>query len=240
MAYTTEQLITDAFYLSNILSRNFETPSNSYLEDGLYRLNGYLAMKGAEEKLIPYYTVVDGNFVAGQEVYFIEGLIEIETLTFFLENPNTTNSVRFNMREATRFDYFATGRAEHVDSLPSMWHLERTLGGSNLYVYYLPQQNYAYQLTGKYVLTSTTLNQDLSLVYDRWYIEYLTYGLADYLCQYYSVATPEGVLRQMKAIESYMRTLSPMDLTFRKTMYFGSVGSISYAQANISRGFTVA
>lgn len=240
MAYTTEQLVTKAYYLSNILSRQFETISGSQLEDGLDRLNGFLAMKGAEEKLIPYYSVVNGNFIAGQETYFIENLIEIETLTFFLENPNTTNSVRFNMREATRFDYFASGRAENVDSLPSMWRLERTLGGSNLYVYYLPQQNYAYQLTGKYVLTSTALNQDLSLVYDPWYLEYLLYGLADYLCQYYSMQTPDGVLRQLKAIESYMRTLSPMDLTFRKTEYFGNVGSINYAQANISRGFTVA
>ena len=240
MAYTSQQLITNAFYLSNILSREFETISNANLEDGLFRLNGFLAMKGAEEKLVPYYQVVNGNFIAGQEKYFIPNLIEVETLTFFLQNPDDANTIRFPMREMTRYDYFGSGRAEQIDSLPATWRLERVLGGANLYVYYLPQQNYPYQLTGKYALTSTVLNQDLSVVYDTWYLEYLLYGLADYLCQFYSVITPASVSKQLAAIENYMRTLSPMDLTFRKTEYLSQNDSVNYATAHISRGYTVA
>jgi hypothetical protein len=236
--YTTQKLITESFYLSNIVSRDLETISQSQLQDGLFRLNGFLAMKGANTKLIPYYRVVQDNFIAGQEKYFIPGLVEIETLTFFLPNANNTNSVRFPMWERTRYDYFGSARAEQIKALPYQWELERVYGGANLYIYNLPQQDYPYELVGKYLLTQTVLNQDLSVVYDDFYIEYLLYGLAKYLCGYYDIDPPRHVEQQLKEMENYLRTLSPMDLSMRKLQAFTAQPGPDYAQANIGRGFT--
>jgi hypothetical protein len=238
MAYTTQQLIVDAWYLSGIVARDLETVGGSQIDDGLYRLNGFLAIKSANMGMIPYYQVVNDNFIAGQEKYFIPNLIHIESLTFFLDQPNSGAPVRFSMEEVTRQQYFATGRIENIKTLPYQWHLERVYGGSNLYIYYPPQENYAYELVGKYNLDQTVLNQDLSLFYDRYYIEYLTYGLAQYLCEFYNVLPPPSVLKQLMDFENNIRDTSPMDLTMRKLEYFPSQSSITYAQANIGGGFT--
>lgn len=238
MAYTSQQLISNAWYLSGIVSRELETVTGSQIDDGLFRLNGFLAMKSADTGLIPYYQVVNGNFITGQELYYFPNLTHIESLTFYLESPNLTNSVRYSMQEATREQYFATGRVENIETLPYQWHLERVFGGANLRVYYLPQQDYPYQLVGKYQLLQTVLNQDLSLVYDQFYIEYLMYGLAQYLCEWYNIIPPPFVVKQLAAFENSIRETSPMDLTIRKMQYFSSQAGLSYSQANIGRGFT--
>jgi len=70
MPYTSQMLITNAYYLSGIVSRGLETVTNEQLNDGLFRLNSFLAMKSADTGLIPYYQVVNGNFIAGQQQYF--------------------------------------------------------------------------------------------------------------------------------------------------------------------------
>lgn len=240
MAYTSQKLISEAWYLSGIVSRELETVSGSQIDDGLFRLNGFLAMKSADTGLIPYYQVVDGNFIAGQELYYIPNLIHIESLTFYLSSPSDPNSVRYSMQEATREQYFATGRVENITTLPYQWHLERVLGGSNLRVYYEPQEDYPYQLVGKYILNQTVLNQDLSLIYDPFYIEYLLYGLAQYLCEWYNVVPPPFVVKQLAAFENSIRDTSPMDLTMRKLEYFSSQSGLTYAQSNIGKGFTIA
>ena len=237
MAYTTQELITQAWYTSGIVARDLQTLTDGQLEDGLNQLNDLLAMKAADLGLIPYYQVVNGNFIAGQEIYFIPNLTHIESLTFYLESPDLTNSVRYSMREVTREEYFATGRVEHIETLPYQWHLERVYGGANLYIYYPPQLNYPYQLVGKYELNSTVLNQDLSLIYDRFYLVYLRYALAEYLCEWYNVIFPPKSEMKLRSIENSIRDTSPMDLTMRKLEYFPTQTGLSYAQANIGKGF---
>lgn len=118
--------------------------------------------------------------------------------------------------------------------------MERVFGGADLYVYYLPLENYAYQLVGKFQLQQTGLFQDLSQIYDNFYIEYLTYGLAVYLCQWYNTVPPLHIVKQLESFENIIRDTSPMDLTMRKLEYFSRQPGTNYAQANIGRGFTVA
>lgn len=235
--YTTQDLITNAFYLSQIVARGLQTVTQDQINDGLWRLNGFIAMKGAQTKLVPYYKEVQGNFITDQEMYFIPGLTEIETLVFYLPDSNGNNAVRFSMREETRFDYFATGRVEGIDALPYQWHLERVYGGANLYVYYLPQQDYAYTMLGKFELAPVQLNQILSVTYDQFYLEYMLYGLAIYLCEFYDVVPSGSLMRQYHDFEFQLSTLSRMDLTVRKLECFAKGSGIQYADANIGRGF---
>lgn len=235
MTYTTQKLISNAFYLSNIVSRDFESVSGSQMEDGLYRLNGFLSAQAADLGHIPTYKVYRFNAVIGQEVYFIPYLVEIETLTFNL------GDIRYSMLEASRQDYFGTGRIDNIDSLPYQWHMERAfedgLDGSNIYVYYSPQQEYVFQLTGKFLIQNVVLNQDLSQFFEPFYLEYMLYKLAEYLCEFYSVPTPSNVAQKIRSYEQTMRDISPLDLSMKKMTCFNELGGFSYADVILGRGW---
>ena len=231
MAYTAQQLIVNAYYLSGIVSRDYEFTSGSEIEDGLFRLNGLLALQSADIGHLPYYTVYNFDMIIGQESYFIPNLVEVETMTFNI------GTVRYSMMPTTREDYFATGRINGIESLPYQWHLERELNGSTIYIYYTPIQAYSSVITGKFALYTTTLNQDLSLVYEGFYLEYLLYKLAVYLCEYYNVNPPASVLAQLMSFEQIIRDISPMDLTLQKINYFGAATGFNYADAIIGLGW---
>ncbi len=236
MAQTTRQLIIDAYYLSGLVARGLQSVSGEQLDDGLNRLNAFLAMKGANTRMIPYYQEVEGNFVAGQEKYFIPNLVAVETFAFFLEDGNG-KSVRYSLREVSRDEFFGWPRAENVQTLPFQWHLERVKGGANLYVYFTPDKPYPYLLTGKYRYDTLSLNQLLDNIFDDFYKDYLLYGLADYICKYYSVETPMSVKEQLREFENYLNDLSPMDLSLRKIEFFPDNTALNYGDVNIGRGW---
>lgn len=156
MTYTVIKLITNAFYASGIVSRNFQTVTGSQLNDGLDFLNDILADKTIEKDMVPYFTKYEFFAVAGQEKYFIPNLESMETLVFFI------NNVRYQMRSLDRKVYFGSSRADNINSLPFNWHLERCFGGANLYLYFKPQTNYPMQMWGTFRLASVVLNQNLN------------------------------------------------------------------------------
>jgi hypothetical protein len=155
MAYTVTNLITDAFYASGIVSREFETVSGPQGQVGLAALNNILTDKAVEKDMIPYYTKYTFNAVAGQETYFIPQLEELDTLVFFL------NDVRYQMREVDRIRYKGSPRANNISSLPFNWNLERCLGGANISLYFFPNVNYPMEAWGLFRLNTVALNTDL-------------------------------------------------------------------------------
>jgi hypothetical protein len=239
MPITTYNLISDAYYLSGITSRGLQTLTEQQVTDGLNRLNGFLQIKGSETKQIQYYTVYNSNFIAGQEIYFIPNLIEIDTFTFFLQNPVEPgqNAVRFELEHLSRYEYFAYPRPENVETIPYSWHMERTMGGCNVYVYFIPNINYNYQITGKFALANVTINQDLSTVYDGWYLEYMRYGLAMYLCEWNGIKAPASIQKTFSEMEASLTTLSPYDFTLRKMAYFRTGGGLTWGDVNYAHGW---
>ena len=121
MAYTTNQLIANAFYASGVVSREFETVSGQQIGDGLSWLNEIIDEKVVDDGMIPYETTYDFNAVPGQEKYTIPNLIQIDTLVFFL------NSVRFSMAYTKRNAYFGSNRVENIKTLPNQWYFESTV-----------------------------------------------------------------------------------------------------------------
>lgn len=234
MAYTVTKLINDAYYASGIVSREFETVSGSQLQDGLDFLNDVLTDKAIEKDMIPYYQKYVFNAVAGQETYFIPGLESLDTLVFFID------SVRYQMREVDRIQYFGSSRAENVTSLPFNWHLERTLGGANLYMYFKPNSNYPMEAWGLFRLLEVALNQDLSLTLDRFYINYLKFALAQRLGTEFNFITPPGVNEQLTKYEMMIQARSaPMDLTMQKLSTLTNGSTLNYGQVNLGFGWTV-
>ena len=104
--YTVTNLITDAYYDSSVVSRQFETIQGYQLNDGLTWLNQLLADKAMDSGDIPYITQqYPFNGVAGQETYFIPNLASIDTLVFYIsaDNANNTlNTIRYQMNYVDR------------------------------------------------------------------------------------------------------------------------------------------
>lgn len=231
MAYTVTKLITNAYYLSGIVARDMETVSGDQLSDGLDRLNALLAIKTANRRLIPYFTLYDFTLTAGVESYYIPKLISIDTFTFFI------GDVRYSCIVQDRKVYFGSGRVNNIDSLPYNYHIERELGGARIYLYFLPNSNFPAQITAKFSLNSVTLNQDLSLTLDQFYIEYLRYSLAEYLCEEYQITFAPESQKRLSDYEQIITDISPLDLTMTKFSSLQAEAGINWADVNIGRGW---
>lgn len=232
MAYTTLQLINNAYYESGIVSRGFETVSGQQANDGLQFLNDLIADKTVENGLIPYYDQHDFAAVIGQEKYFILDLISVDTFVFFID------TVRYQTENRARREYFGTSRADNIQSLPGSWHMERCFQGANIFIYFKPDQNFPLTIWGQFRLQQVVINQDLSLTLDRFYINYLKFDLAERLCAEFNYTVPPGVA---KALANYEDTISkksgPMDLRLTKLSSLQRRGSINYGQVNLGHGW---
>ena len=93
-------------------------------------------------------------------------------------------------------------------------------------------------MLGKFGLTEVTLNQDLSLVYDQFYIEYLRYALAKMMCDEYDIEFAPNKMATLKIYEKKLQDVSAIDFTMRKLSDLGDGYSLNYAQVNIGRGWS--
>lgn len=232
MAYPTSELISNAFYISNIVSRQFETPTGQQISDGLSTLNDLLADKTANSSMIPYSKKYTFNAVAGTSDYYIANLIYADTFTFYI------NDIRYQTVNQQRQDYFGSFRATNIESLPFLWHTEREKGGSRLFLYFVPSENYPLEIWGSFSLSSVTLFQDLSLTLDRYYINFLKFELAVRLCAEYGYAVPHNVQQQL---EEYYRWINAstntVDLKMQKLTTLSGGTAINYALVNLSGGW---
>lgn len=232
MAYTTNQLISGAYYASGVVSREFETVNSPQIGDGLGWLNNIILEKSVDEGMIPYETTYNSNFIIGQETYYIPNLIQIDTLVFYLDE------VRYAMNYEKRNAYFGTSRVQNINTLPFEWYFERQLGGGNLYIYFFPDQNYPMEIHGIFLPPPVALGQDLTITLDDFYITYLRYALADRICAEYNFVTPSGVTKQLGKYESFINKNSRLlDLRIMKTSSLQKRGSFNYAFINLGHGW---
>ncbi len=227
MAYTALELITRAYYLSQVVSRDLQTLSASQVTDGLYLLNADLDYKSTDLRLIPYFDRFTFNTVQGQEEYFIQNLVYMDSLTF---NINTT---RFSLLEFNRREYFAVPRIENVQSLPYCYRIEREKGGARIFLYFVPSQVFVMKMSGKFSLTDVTLNTDMSLLYDNFYIEWLRYSLAVRICEEWGASVPDATRMKYMEMTKKLMDVSPADLSIQKRGYFTSSPSLDWQLINI-------
>lgn len=232
MAYTVNQLISDAYYASGIVSREFETVNGPEIQDGLRWLNEILDTLIVEPDIIPYETTYNFTAVIGQEAYDIPNLILGDTLTFDL------NSVRFPMRHLNRDTYFGQGRVQTITSLPYQYYIERNMTGATLYMYFLPNQTYPFTLHGVFRLNNVVLGQDLSLSLNIFYQVYLKYFLAVKICNEYSRPVPMGCQNELDQIRAKIQKQSrPLDMTVMKSSTLHQQTRMGWAWVNLGEGF---
>ena len=102
MTYLTSNLITDAYYLSSIVSRDFETPTGGQMSDGLRLLNDLLADRSIDNGTIPYSSKITMNATPDNPVYSIPNLINMEIFVFYIQ------SIRYETRNQQRYEFFGT------------------------------------------------------------------------------------------------------------------------------------
>lgn len=233
MAFTVTQLMTEAYYSSGIVSREFETVSGAQLGDGLRWLNQLIGKKVIEPDLIPYEGSQTFTAVIGQEDYSISNLIKINTLTFLKED------VRYHVRFTPRNEYRGRARVETINSLPYQYFYERDLGGATISLYFLPDQAYVFTITGVFRLAEVTLNQDLELTLDKFYITYLQFALAERICNEFSLPVPRGVEQELAEYQALISKQSrPMDMSIYKKSTLGRRnGGINWAYVNLGEGW---
>lgn len=231
MAYTVTDLITRAYYLSQVVSRELETPTGEQLADALVWLNALLSLKSAHSRLIPYYQQYEFNAVAGQEEYFVSNLVQPETLTFNI------GPVRYSTQPVSRRAYFGSGRVDNITSLPFDWHFERKLGGSSIFLYFLPDTNYPIKIWGKFGFANVTLNQNLLTLYDEYYIDYLRYRLALRICSEFGIPMQPQAAEELAELEEAITDVSPPDMTLTKYSSLQGESGINWGDINIGRGW---
>lgn len=234
MTYSALKLVTNSYYASGIRAREFNTPSPSDISDGLEVLNDCLQTNTVDFGMLPYYTKYDFNFETGVSDYEIENLIDVRTIVFFL------NSVRFSMRSTPIDVYHGNTRAEQVSSLPQQWVVDRDFGGATLRIYPKPSQDLPAQLWGYFRLPEiTSLAVDLSLILDRFYINYMKYFLAGRLCEEFNQDVPMGTQKQLAIFHKLISKRSAkLDLTQKITLTNANQSTINWAFANLSNGWT--
>lgn len=231
MAYTALQLITRAYYLSQVVSRDLQTVSGSQITDGLYLLNAILDSKGSDLREIPYYQEYDFLSIQGQEMYTIPGLLSVDSMTFNI------GDVRYAMSEETRVSYFGQYRIDNIQSLPYQYRIERNLDGANVYIYFVPAQAYLMKIWGKFSLTEVALNTDLSQLYDFFYIEFLRHDVARWIANEYGATLPDGVMQNLSILEKKVMDVSPADLSLHNLNYFGNSPGLDWQIINLSGGW---
>jgi len=231
MAYLAVDLITRAYYLSQVVSRELQVVSGTQVADGMYLLNAIIDFKNSDLREIPYYQEYVFNTVQGQEKYSIPGLLTVDSLTFNI------GPVRYAMNEETRTSYFANYRIDNVQSLPFQYRFERTLDGMELYIYFVPADVYVMKLWGKFQLTEVTLNTDLAQIYDFFYIEFLRHELAYYIANEYGATLPDGVMANREVLQKKIMDVSPADLSVRNLNYFGNSPGLDWQIINLSGGY---
>ncbi len=258
MAYTAQELITRAWFLSGIVARNLQVPTGDQIEDGLQMLNDLLNYKQIETDLIPYWQYITFNCVPTQEYYFLPYVADVESSTFNID------VVRYPMSSTSRTNYFGSSRVDNIYTLPFSWNYDRSVGGGTFSMYFVPDRDYPIKMNVKIFLIDVTLQTDLQNVtesfnntynvpyyttysfitngiqgYDTAYIEMLRYALARYMCSEYGILfNPESE----KIYQSYVRKLmymSPPDLSVKKLSVLNSdrANGFTWADVNLGRGW---
>ena len=228
------ELINRAWVQSGIVPRALSSVSGEQTTDGLFLLNQFFDDVAMTGRYIPYYNYPEVNGVIGQEIYFIANAVIIETVTFNI------GDVRYSMYRDNRGHYFGNPRIDHIKALPFTFYVERVNGGSNVYVYFDPEQTLSFKIKGRFSLTNLTtadFDQELSETYDGWYQNYLLYSLARKMCSWYKISVSPETLAEIKRYEDQLADANCMDLTTKKISTAAKSATITYAQANLGRGW---
>lgn len=241
MTQTAQELISDSWELSQIVSAQAQVMTGFQLEQGLRLLNRILSFKQAQTDLIPYFKYDrTQTTIAGQEEYFIANCSDIQSITFDYgtSDPLTDNgTVRFPMTRLSAEDYLTMARVNGITSLPYSYMTQRVDGGTIVRLYFLPMDNWVLNIYGKFFLATVDLNTDLDLYFDSSYIEYLRWYLSKYMCLQYGRTFSIENSKQLRVLEAQLQYQSAPSPTINKVSTLQNNYSMGWGFINLYKGW---
>jgi len=232
MAYLASKLLIKALRTSGLVSADIgNQPSAPQMVSALFLLNEIISQLNINGALLPYTTTTDIDLVVGQEKYEIPALIELQVLTFYLD------SIRFQLYNDGRADYFGSPRADNINSLPYKYHVERSPSGSTIWLYFKPSQEFPLQITGLFGYTPLIISTDISAMFDEFYRKFLRLQLAESICNYYNLSMPTGSAKDLMMIKDQLKYINVPDLSVQAENMLGGRSFLNYAQATFRNGF---
>ena len=233
MAYSITKLITNAYYLSKVRSQDYQMVGGDDIEIGVDLFNEIQSESSINTKMIPFYKEIEFPCIVGQEKYYIPNLVQPISTTFNLQ------TVRYATNPMSRMKYHATTRVDGIRSMPFNCSFERVKGGCDLYVYFLPIANYPLKIWGKFAMEEITIDQlqeDLSLVYEMWYIRYLRYYLSREICNFFGISINPEVAAVLRKIEGLLNDANYIDLTANTVNLYNDKAVLNWPMINLGRG----
>jgi hypothetical protein len=224
------ELIAKSWYFSGIVARGFESVSGQELEDGLMLLNDLLAANNMLGNKFPYQSDITLNTIAGQFSYDVQGLIKITSITF------KDGSLRWGMIRDSRRDFQGSTRVDDIESLPYHYHEERALNKMIVNLYFIPDKAYEINIHGLFKYPVVSLSADVSSLFEDFYITYLVYELASWICDFRDVDLPARVERRRKILEDNVKQVFVPDMKSVKVNALPSSGSPITAK-RLGQGF---
>ena len=226
------QLITRAWFYTGIVQRESQTADDTQSEDGLIEFNSLLTKFNINGGVIPYLKHVDLPLITGQQIYEVPNLRRVDVLAYNL------GDVRYALRGDNKNNYFGSVRVNNINSLPYQYYTENYVGGTRIYLYFLPIENLVLNITGIYGFPKVIFSTELDTVMDGFFQDYLVFKLAKRLCDFYLAPTPKGVQDELDDYEDNIEGLNPVDLTCNvKNMYSSSSGNNFWTWVNFNRGW---
>lgn len=211
MALTTARdLIIEAYRVSGLIDL-IEVPEANEITIGLSQFNQLIDSLDLDS-LWPYTKKLHkGNFVSGQKNYTI-GLAVGDDIQ--IRRPDTINNFGFiiggnTFRPLNRVgmvDYQNSYKTENLSTLPEAYAYYPDFPSSRIEVFPTPNSNYEYTLQYSVKLKDYTLNENLEL--PSGYASYLTWGLAEVLCD---MQGSNNVLVKTRAIK-YLEAIRKMNV----------------------------
>lgn len=228
------ELVNELWFLSGIVSDQYEIPTARQSKSGLRFINTILGEKSMDGNGIVYVTHTTIPLVTGQELYNIPGLITLEELSFQLDT-----NLRWPTRVKSRSEYFSNIRVDDITTLPLTYHYERAKGGGNIYLYPKPDQSYTLNITGKFENpTNLKLDDDILTSFDDYYVSYLRYEGARRACN--NDGTPYNPENQriLQELRSKIEVTPGIDTTMKRRPRRGAANVDGYSQAFVAASAT--
>ncbi len=127
---TAQQLVNDAWYLSGIVGRGFQTVDGEKSSDGLRFLNDILFEIESTGNLQPYYAFKEIDVPVGTSSFFVDNLIECSSVTFAIGN------VIYTLIPKGIRGFFDDNYIKKMQSLPYEYYAQRLPNGTLINIYF--------------------------------------------------------------------------------------------------------
>ena len=228
--YSVSELITDAYYLSRVVAREFETVSSSQTKAGLSMLNEVISDHNISSAMLPYYDEITLPVSAGEDQVFFQNMVTVETITIL------NGDVRHSLNRVGRDRFFNEPRVNNIRSLPYMYFYETRRISGVLNLYYSPDKDYVLTITGKRFQNPVALDFDMNNLFARFYTAYIKYALAERICNDNNITVNQGLQKILDYYQREISNMNPTDFSVNiANPYSGSV--IDPVQSQLSNGW---